>query len=144
MFSFKGVKFYKKFPLVLLLQQISSQLIFDISYLLVYGVYQDMSKSGWSHSNYFFLKLNPFYLESSVLLWTYFPVSSCKPTQLLYTLIDFVTFTYSLWGVDRIRTMSMTDTSSTGGSTESAVSPLNRNGIAASFACGMHYIVIML
>lgn len=46
MFSFKGVKFYKKFPLVLLLQQISSQLIFDISYLLVYGVYQDMSKSG--------------------------------------------------------------------------------------------------
>lgn len=144
MFPFKGVKFYKKFPLVLLLQQISSQLIFDISYLLVYGVYQDMSKSGWSHSNYFFLKLGILSHMELVLLWTYFPVSSCKPTQLLYTLIDFVTFTYSLWGVDRIRTMSMTDTSSTGGSTESAVSPLNRNGIAASFACGMHYIVIML
>lgn len=84
MFPFKGVKFYKKFPLVLLLQQISSQLIFAISYLPVYGVYQDMSKSGWSHSNYFFLKLNPFYLESSVIWsWSYFePTSLFHPVNL--------------------------------------------------------------
>lgn len=71
MFPFKGVKFYKKFPLVLLLQQISSQLIYDISYLPVYVGYLDMSKSGWSPKIFFFLELSPFYFNSSVI-WSLF------------------------------------------------------------------------